>query len=58
MEESDKEKLRELSTSLMGLSMKFDVWIDEIKKSKGTVDYMRNVIHNLVNKVKESDLND
>ena len=53
MDENSKEKLREMSTRLLGMEMRLKTWIDSIHMEMHRITMERNAIHNLVETIKE-----
>ena len=50
-----KDKLNEISTDLMLISMKMNLWIDEIRKTQLSIASYRVTINGLINDVKAED---
>lgn len=55
MNEDDKEKLREMSTRLLGMEMRLKTWVDSIHMEMHKITMERNAIHNMVERVPEED---
>lgn len=55
MTTDEKEKLRELSTRLLGMEMRLKTWVDAIHMEMHKITMERNVIHNLIETRQEHD---